>query len=399
MKHLESQKGAALLAVIGALSVLGIMGAVIGANLELNNRYAIQQEVDLDTIAHLDKALSLASYFITNNLVLCRDGDEGKWSSPIKTKCMWGGGKYSVDRDGKTIGVDFYALEDVSSKDEYILRVPEAHRILAGKDNRVIDIKFEIKDFSKDQFLSQIIGDKDSKYGYLDQDNKIILITAEVKHKGNSVAKKSALIRRPFATPVLSVENPPACNLVCASGKSHNPNKECRSKNDVPRSYVIKRNSEMIEEKDKEVKGENHVTLTIRNDGPGAIYSLKFFKKIIFDKKNYPDMTDKMESVDVLVNSEDVLMPGQTITYEDKIPCLPPSKRTQVKTVVGQGTNTIENSVHKENYMDLSYGFNFKDKNSDLIPRRIAEEITTDKVNITRDVGVRKITNYVSPPH
>lgn len=403
MKNLKSQNGSALLMVVGSVAILSIMTLTVGQNILMNKKMFVQTELDLGTLNQLDKTLSLASYFVTNNLVLCRDRDEGKWSSPINTQCIWGGEKYIFDKDGKTIGLDFYNLVDISSDNKYILKVPEKHVILSGEKDRSIELSFEVKDFSKSKevTMKKLIGTKDIKFSDLDQDNKIIMISATAFYKDRAIGSKNALIRRPFSTPLLTIENPSACNLVCASGKSNNPNSECRSKNEVKRSYTVETEGGSTMEKDSSVEGENHLTLTVRNDGPGAIYRLVYFKKTLFDKENYLDMDDSIESVNVMPSDLSVLMPGKVITYEDKIPCLPPSKKTIVQTVESSNKSgtEVENSVHKENYMDLSYGFNLRDEHSDIVPKRLSENVDASKIDVTRDVGVTTITNYVSPPH
>ncbi len=402
MKSLKYQKGLALLPVIGALSMVGVMTVIVTSNLITDNEARIGHETDLNVLEYLDKSLSLASYFITNNLILCRDLDEGSWPAPIKKQCIWGGEKYSLNNDGRTVDLNFYGINDVSKGNDYLLEIPSGHNIFTNKENYSIRISFEIKDFKTDKSLGKIIGPKDSQFEYLDQDNKVILITATAQYKNKVIGEKNSLIRRPFATPVLSVENSAACNLVCTPGQSHNPNKECRSKNDVPRSYSTIQKGGSTEEVDDLIEGEKHVTLSIKNEGPGAIYKLNFFKKMKFNTKNYPEMSDRIETIDILANGESVLMPGKIITYEDKIPCLPPTQKTHVTRVTSStraGSRKTESSVHKEVYMDLSYGFNFEDENSDIIPRRLAEEVTTETSSTTRDIGVTKMIQYVSPPH
>ncbi len=405
LKHkVKYQKGSALLTVVGALSVVGIMTVLVSSNLVVNDESRINKEIDLKVLEYLDKSLSLASYFITNNLVLCRDLDEGSWPTPIRTQCIWGGEKYSLNEDGQTVSLDFYGMSEASEGNDYSLKIPPGHSIFTNRDEYSIKITFKIKDFKTDTSLRRIIGTKNPEFEYLDQDNKVILITANAQYKNKIIGTKKSLIRRPFTTPILSVENTSACNLVCTPGQSHNPNKECRSRNDVPRSFTTVQKRNGTEEIDSAVEGEKHITLTVKNQGPGALYKLIYFKKIQFNKENYPEEEDTIESVDMFTNGENILMPGKTITYEDKIPCLPQSRKTLVyqKKYGGsnsQGSHKVTTSVHKEHYMDLSYGFNFKEQHSDVAPRRLAEETTNTTSSSTRDVSTSTIIQYVIPPH
>jgi hypothetical protein len=350
-----SQAGSSLVLAMGLSTV-----AVIGSYFAYNSVLQLEQmthsesnswEVDLIN----KKALTLAGYFVSNNLVLCRE--EGWRNNSTNKKCKWGGA-YQPEFNGKTISRSDFGIQDKTDNyDGDGFLVMEVVTPL-GKEDVTVELSFQLVNWENDPTVRNLIGEIPAGNALADADYFAVLVRAKsefIDQTGQeAVATTMGFIRRPLANPMMTVTQSPRCDFSCVVGVSDNPFPECRGPREVP------------------AISNSAVTMQIKNDGPGVIYRLAYARDTIYNPAFYPGETTRTDTVEMIgaknnLQQPEVLMPGDSFTYVDSIPCLqpitvrrPPTYSSQTVEVDGPGgTQTIRRETLTTTYEKvLSYFYN-----------------------------------------
>ena len=330
----------------------------------------------------------LGAYFISNNLILCKEGGwDGygalcKWndSSSKQLSGFTGLNNKPVvkTRDGKKI------LSIKAKLDKGVINNP----IKAEQMDIEYELTFDLVNW-KDVNISSLIGEipigvcrnsdmtihdsgsctsmdqvqcKDSsnndipntvceQISGMDQDYTIVLIS--VTTPLNNDANKRTLyagLRRPFAIPLVEIQEPgPICELSCASADTAVSLAECRGP-------FIPNSADDI----------SKVRVKVTNQGPGAMYALNLMREDIFLGNNPDDPADDTQVIRHIVNlfepvNKEVLLPGDSFIFEDYVDCADTFSMKITRAGAWTGTPPSSTStskavnVHAQPFMTLVY--------------------------------------------
>ena len=163
-KFLDKKETGSLL--VGAAIVSAVVGTIM-VGVFSSGLIALKQssyQVD-ESEFHLlnQKGLSLASYLISNNVILCRK--EG-WSTKNK-KCVWGG-KY---HDPKLVQSQFKISNDgYDAANKYYIKVTIA-------PETVTTVYFDLANWEEDDNWSSLVGSVDDDSLAADDDKDMVVLT------------------------------------------------------------------------------------------------------------------------------------------------------------------------------------------------------------------------------
>ena len=375
------QKGSA--AIILSLIVSGSILSTIFLSQESVNSFLFaesEKAEDWEYNFAAKNGLILGAYFISNNLILCK---EGGWDN-YDALCKWN------ESSSKQLS-DFTGLNNepvVKTKDgKKVLTIKSKVRgdIINNPVNDGTDIEYEMvfdlidwKDSSAANLIGEIptgvcrnsdmtmnnygsctsmdqVQCKDSddndipntvceQISGMDQDYTIVLIS--ITTPLNDTTKERTLyagIRRPFAMPLVEIEEPgPICQLSCASANNAVALAECRGP-------FIPGVSDTL----------SVIRVKVTNQGPGAMYGLSLMREDVFiadDTKIVKHTGDLFENA-----SKEVLFPGESFFFNDYVDCADTFAVTvsiqRTRNAALQGTLSTSNSVnvHAQTFMTLSY--------------------------------------------
>lgn len=375
MRLLQNNQGQALLMILSAVAITGALLAAVlssGSNRLLDS---LTQKNKQDARERAEKAISLGGYLVANNFILCR---KGGWRGLVQ-KCRWGGQLFMSEN----IAASVYKLE---------LQEPEKGRLIFAADidpqgvsNKPVKLSFYLE---SDGLIKTLVGDVSPEARSVDKDNQYVYLEAQADYldsKGRSKTfNLTQVIRRPLGTPGIKLPNSPQCPAVCVASISEGPNPECRGPQEVPQ------------------QGQAAADIQVTNYGPGPIYSLKYNKTISFDPDYFPGRAPEISTIDMMTNDE-VLMPGNSVTFSDSYPCVQPVSTTVTTSSSttqrcwgcrGTGsTQQISMSQHEEDVATVSYDFPLDALGESLEPPRLARRLATVLGDVNQEVTVTQINN------
>ncbi len=331
------------------------------------------------------RALTLASFLVSTNLVLCKP--EG-WSSidSRKPKCVWGGQyqKPAVEPPDLQLHSIQYR-KDGSTTLTYSAKIDVED---AKATNTTIS--FSLEDLSKSPDLRKVVGDN-AEYAAasdVDKDPFLVVIKVETEYASDKVATLLGGIRRPITSPRLELEAQTACALACIGGVTENPFVECRGPQEIPKN------------------SQSAVPVNIYNGGPGAIFSLQVRRHTRFVDKYYGNRPDEVVFLRMLGGDglDEVLLPGDTRQVTTSVECVAP---TQLPAAVKYGSGPPSVDVHSiptaYYSMDIAVsakGVDPKRPNTEvnlIDPARIMLPSSVDATTVQEQT---RVTYYISvPPH
>jgi hypothetical protein len=348
------------------------------------------------------QAMALGSFLLTNSLILCR---EDGWKG-LGTKCRWGGTflqttnfekknpKEALQKEPDRITPEDYKLSnstDNSNLLTFTATIPSLYcdpwrkagegckrsdtnsadpNDSSSSSLKQITLAFDLIDGSK---IESIVGTTSQASKAVDKDKMFVLMTPVAKYLDSATQEQSVFlsgaIRRPLGTPRLKLPASPACVAVCEASIGESPSAECRGPQEVP---------EM---------GETVGSVIVTNDGPGPLYQLKFKKIISYDPDYYPNKPDDVSTFNALATDE-VIMPGRSISVGDSYPCVKPKMVSKDVSLSGtcsrrRGTcppgNTATSTTinkHQEPIARVRYDFDLDDLNTNLEPAKVAVDLS-----------------------
>lgn len=347
----NNQQGYLLLKVVMVSALVSIIGMYIVGVQEQKRKLQVKETLIVEAKYSLQAVTSLFTYFISENLVVCRDLDkEGKWSNGNNTDCIWASDLPGVKPED-SIPLSKYNLSMAKSDGELSFVFASNYPFFSSKKLEVKTF-LKIVDLQEDEQLLNIMGGipEDLRTPrLLDDDYKVIRIRSEVYLKDTKriILYKQNFVRRPIATPEMSVVGSGSCLLGCARGINLSDSPGCRG---------------VFESGEDEKVG---LQLKIRNLGPGVLYGIRYKKTMTFNKDIYPGLKVDDGSVDPLTPlGKDILFPGEEVVFQDEAKCFKPVRVS----------NTT--SIHQNGGVSINYLIDLADKkNSNVIPRRLFREI------------------------
>ena len=324
-------------------------------------------------------AQTLSGYLVANNLILCR---EAGWAGK-SSKCQWTtapgtedpsqfnlsnqedsseglsfNGQYSIDGNMRTYKVTFSLAdwEKVTAIGNLVGEIPDYVCRHSSNMNIIRDVTCPAYKDSTDPShqACQDAGDdvQNSICEYIspvDADSHIVLIKVNVPFTDRVTdAQKTH-------TALSGLRRP----LSLVAFQSITPGKRCSRSCNVGRvaGFVPDCRSDTMPAEDEEYTGVASNIVSIRNDGPGAIYKLSILKSSF----NISDNMHTMEvTPDVIkASNEEMLLPGQILEFEYFYEC-PIVVRTE--TVYREGTeDAVSHRVRNQMvpFQTVSYGFHF----------------------------------------
>ena len=327
-------------------------------------------------------AQTLAAYLVTNNLVMCREeGWQGKnancqWSTVSNienpsqfhlsdevdsSKGLSYKGEYMVDDSEKEYKVTFNLVDwtDTSIQSligeipEYVCRNKTDLSIIS--DATCIKYKDSSDPINQGcQRNGSDLANSVCEYvSMVDSDHWIVLTKVEVDYK-DPVSKLEQThtmlsgIRRPLSLiKFVSVISSRRCSRACSVGSVANPFPTCRGSS-VPSAEGV-------------YTGKASNIVTIKNEGPGFIYSLSLIRSSI----RLADNSIKMDVTPDIVKTanREVFFPGKTIKFEYFYDC---SIQVKQSSVYQTGSTDSVDVVVKNQLVPFEkflYGFNFNAQN------------------------------------
>ncbi len=369
-----------LMVSAGVLSTIYFTQKMTGGFLSEHSQSIEEWEKHLVT----ESAQTLAAYLVANNLILCRqDGWTGKqsnckWTLAPKTESpadfhlsdegdsaegLSYKGKYTLDDVEKEYKVTFQLVDWRSTSIENLIGdVPEA----VCRDKNTLEVisdascvDYELSDNPTNQLCERGGADvPDTLCEYIrkaDGDYWIVLTKVEVDYKdpvSNKDLKHVALsgIRRPLSSITFDTIIPGVkCSMGCSGGSVANALPSCRGAV-VPTEFG-------------QYAGKASNIVAIKNEGPGAIYSLSLVKSVI----QLTDLDDThtehiiSDIVKTAKPTEQVFLPGETIRFEYFYDCpIEVKKRTVYKTGPDSVTITVNTQYvpFEEAFYRLSFSAN-----------------------------------------
>ena len=347
--------------------------------------------------------ITLGSYLVANNLVLCKQGGWGD-APNLGPLCKWNDGLTEPDQGtpNQVAGIkppeDFHLIpQENSALLQYKARIKEAN-INNGREVK-FSLSFDLVNW-KDTAIKSLIGEipsyvcrdtqtKQIRDGYcsppttssfqkkckyssandaesisnsqceymaeVDQDYYIVLLQVRLLEDDGTPRGEMAYagIRRPLTSILVEMNEQPKCSLACVSSLTSNNNPGCRGDFQPYQGELAK------------------LKLKITNKGPGVLYHLSLLRK----EEPIPRSETSETKYTILANaltstSKKYLLPGENITIFDQVKCsesvhYKTETITRIQTQSQWRTNPItapqtESSqttvnVHAQPYMTLSY--------------------------------------------
>lgn len=341
---IRSQAGVATLLSTVILSSIVLVGGIFMLDSKKNILLSsIKNNLKNEAAFITKEGLALSSFFIANNLVVCR---KLGWSKPEK-KCRWGG-----DLLKKEILMSQFKFKKLDhSKNSLVI----AKNVKAEGLMFRLKLSFDLINIENSDFilgnLKKTYDTKNTLVGGTDTDGNMVLIRSEVASLagGNPFVlnRSQALIRRPLAHISMTVAKADVqCNMSCDGGKSNSPYAECRSKAYVPN------------------KGDDKATiasvsLIFKNKGPGLIYSV-LAKRTVKRKAAFFGRASNSEKIfQALPAGDKYKLAGANWTIPEAHDCINPT--TIVNRVRGR-RNTRSVSVHGSVISSIEYSLLLKGK-------------------------------------
>ena len=363
---------------IGSLSVIyftqkqaGHFLSTVSQSMEEWEKYLVSQS-----------AQKLASYLVANNLIICR---QGGWSGK-QSKCQWSRAEgveepAIFNLQAETDSTSGLSYEGVYNIDEKQNRYKVSFHLESWKDTSIEPLvggipKYVCRKKSNRSLIPSVTcpdyadpstnptnqpcqrGDPpvnvpNSQCEYieaLDGDHWIVLITVEVPFI-DPVSKKvhthTAItgIRRPMSLISFeSIRTGKRCSQACDVGTVAHFAPECRSSGKArePGTY----------------NGIGSQIITVKNEGPGALYKLSVLKMttdLSTDKKTMEITPDLIK----LDPNKEVLLPGKKMTFEWFYSC-PPAVKKETVYKTGQKAG-VSYAVRNEAvpFQRVAYAFQF----------------------------------------
>ncbi|MCB9062012.1 MAG: hypothetical protein H6622_10855 [Halobacteriovoraceae bacterium] len=294
------------------------------------------------------RLLSAAENMISANIIWCREYEgEILENSSVSGKCIWGGDKLKGVTQDESVKAhpNDYNFEIPTSEE---IKTEGFENFLTYKFNKYSDniksvvgstyIGFRLVDWSKENTYESLIGGIPPKSLLYDSDTKVVLVKVKTKftpeNLGNDETQikdedaKSSIVsysdvRRPFSELHINAGAADiSCAAYCQSNISMDPNFPCRG----PQEFL-----------DSKAK----VPLVITNKGPGIIYRLSLDVKTTYNPKYYTDKsgTGFHRSLDIVSNTEEPLLPGQTKKITDYVDCKYMKKIVKEERLITQATS------------------------------------------------------------
>ncbi len=372
-----------LMVSAGVLSTIYFTQKMTGGFLSEHSQSIEEWEKHLVT----ESAQTLAAYLVANNLILCRqDGWTGKqsnckWTLAPKTESpadfhlsdegdsaegLSYKGKYTLDDVEKEYKVTFQLVDWRSTSIENLIGdVPEA----VCRDKNTLEVisdasclKYEDSTDPTNQLCERGGADvPDTLCEYIrrvDGDYWIVLAKVEVDYKdpvSNKDLKHIALsgIRRPLSSvkfgPVVTGRK---CSLSCKVGTVVNPFPGCRGSTDIPTEAG-------------KYTGKASNIISIKNNGPGAIYSLSLLRESV-GLTGIQDSYEEDVTSDIVKeakSTEQVFLPNETITFEYFYDCPVEVRRSTVYKTGNQDRVEVTSSTKDIPFESFFYSLSFSASN------------------------------------
>ncbi len=367
-----------LMVSAGVLSTIYFTQKMTGGFLSEHSQSIEEWEKHLVT----ESAQTLAAYLVANNLILCRqDGWTGKqsnckWTLAPKTESpadfhlsdegdsaegLSYKGKYTLDDVEKEYKVTFQLVDWRSTSIENLIGdVPEA----VCRDKNTLEVisdasclKYEDSTDPINQ-VCQVSGsdDSDTLCEYIkpvDGDYWIVLTKVEVDYKdpvSKADLKHVALsgIRRPLSSIKFGmIVSGRKCSLSCPGGVQANSFTQCRGS--------------FLPTEAGEYTGTASNIVSIKNEGPGAIYSLSLLRESV-GLTGIQDSYEEDVTSDIVKeakSTEQVFLPNETITFEYFYDCPVEVRRSIVYKTGDQDRVEVTSTTKDVPFEQFSYSLSF----------------------------------------
>lgn len=277
-----------------------------------------------------DRAITLAGYLVSNNLVVCRDGGFARESG---RKCTWAGDLHKP----KAISPSAFELKK-GTPDRQDLRLDLAlSKDLTGNSEGgpklKVTLSFRLVNWSTEPKLLDFVGRIPNENAVSDDDWFMVLAEAATEYRDAQgqmkTLKTSGGIRRPLGTPLLDLWTSPICHFSCQSSLVESPTPDCRG------PQIVKRSDEGAP-----------AELKLGNLGPGAIVDLAYHRVVLYDRLFYPSLAGVPQINRVaMLGGKEILMPGENLSHIDTFTCRTPEVFQASNTSDGT-TRETENQVY-----------------------------------------------------
>lgn len=382
MRIIKNERGSALVLTAGGLAAAGALIAVVLSQGLGNLLDSVTQKNLQGAQERAEKALALGGYFVANNLVLCR---ENGWRG-LTNKCRWAGELFMDPQ----IPPSKYKLGSVI-ENESILTYPVDIDPEAAS-TAPVKLSFDLRNNAK---IISFTGQVSSAAQPVDKDQLFVFVAAEADYLdskgGNKTLKITSVLRRPLGTPSLKLPESPQCAAVCVASNSEGPYGECRGPQAVP------------------ALSETSASISVTNFGPGPLYGITYKKVVEYDPDYFPNTASEISSIN-LMSTDEVLMPGRTISYVDNYPCVQPKSISRTssssvgcsrfwRTCGVSGTSTTIN-VHQEDVARVRYDFDMQNLARNLEPAKLARVVSSVMGEVEQQVTeVTNVTITYIPTH
>ena len=343
-----------------------------------------------------ESAQVMAAYMVSNNLVMCREGgwkdkaSKCRWSTVEKTnspsafnlseesdseKGLSYIGTYTLGDNDRKYKITFNLVDYRDTSIENMIgEVPEA--VCRDKSNFAIIKGATCKDYSEVEYEkpteltklpSEVLAQPCQREGSnvpnsfceyvrpVDDDNWIVLLKVEVDYKDpilNLDKKHIAFsgVRRPLSFIQFGdIISGRRCSMSCPVGKQLNPFSDCRG--------------DAIPSEEGSYTGKASNIVTVRNKGPGSIYSLALVRSSV--KIVDPDALPQTDIVQDIVKKAglEVFLPGEEIKFEYFYDCPITVKKTTVYETGDEDNVKVTVRNQMVPFERFTYGFLFDSKN------------------------------------
>ena len=332
-------------------------------------------------------AMTLGSYLISNNIVLCR---ENGWKDHEHNHCKWNEEAQESKEDFHIISEEYTQADGEDKKtlkftvtiQEESLNEGKQIKFALGfnldnwKSSSVKRLIGEIPDsLCRDTTTLQIIPGTCSRedqqckkpdgtvisnatcelISAVDQDYSIVLISSQIikEQNQNTEPIQYVGIRRPLAKLKVEIINQPRCDLSCASSETAFNSPECRG--------------DFQPHADEDTAS---LKVKVTNLGPGALYSLALLREHtdLTKQESDNDSEEDENSEDstpqptysvtsnLMENArEEVILPEQSLEFDDRITCKD-SVEYNFRRQSGSSTDVqVSMNQHAQSYEKMSY--------------------------------------------
>jgi hypothetical protein len=307
-RHPRGQSGSSLTLALGFAAFVGFFSLGI---IEMSERVLLDRRSEvaqLDAQYANERALTMAGYLISNNLIICRNANA---NSP--DRCEWAG-QYHLPNPlpENQFGLSKASVDSKGALST-VLDIPDR---VSGIRMKPTSLKFQLSNFGKDLNANskalELVGRVPNEAATNDDDWWIVIVEAATEYKeGNGQTKKLTTIggiRRPLGSPILDVAGSPTCQFSCKAGDTVSPNPDCKG----PQIVLP-------------IHKDVDLDLVLLNLGPGALISTAYERTVTYEPTFYPSMTGPVISaVPILAATEKPLMPLQKKLMKDKFVCETP---------------------------------------------------------------------------